>query len=132
VVDDQQVCGLRCGSGEVKWACATGSPKAGFGGAGIVLGGKVQPYVALRIPVQVDAAAVSAVVVELPDQQLCQDANLSLVSRSKTPCILEPPRAEVICASLKDRSADFKAERLLQVGDILPNQLILQIDCVGG
>ena len=131
VVDDQQVRGLSRLPGAEEGAGAAGTLQAGLGRAGVVLGGDVQPDIPLGWAGQVDLGAVAAAVLQRPNQHLGQDAHFVRSLRPVPAQVLEAARAEIVRAAFQHSGAQINAEGGAQVGNVLLDQLVLQVYGVG-
>src|SRR5574340_796794 len=130
MIDNEQVCGLCRRPGSVEWAGTASAPKACFGCAAIVLRGQPPPDIAFRISIQVEGAAVAVRISELPDQHFRENTKLHLVPRWKTACTFQAPGAKIIGPPLEYCSMKTQPQGRGQIGNVLPNELVLKIDRV--
>jgi hypothetical protein len=131
VIDDQQMGGLGGQLGTIEGAASTGALQAGLIGTALVLSRQAQPDFALGRAGQVDLVAVAALFLPQPDQDFCQHAQFIHRLRSVLAQVGQAAWAQVIVATLEHSRAQLEAQGGAQVGDILLDQLLLQVDGVG-
>ena len=132
MVDNQEVGALSSQAGAVEGTHAPHALDAVLTAAILIFRGNAQPYFSFGLTVEVDLSPVAAARALQPDQYLAQNAHLIPGLGTAMAQALKAARAEVIGAPFEHGRAQIESESGAQVRDVFVDQLILQVDGVGG
>ena len=131
MVGDDDMGGFGLLARAVEGANASHFGRAARRSAAFVLGAQPRPHLPITTA-QCDRASVASPAFVQPDQNLRQRAQFIVVGRFAPTQGRQPPRTQVIAAPFHQRRAQLFADHLPGQGNILAQQLLLQVDGVGG
>ncbi len=132
MIDDDHVCAFGGQSGFIVWAGAAGVLQTGLQAALFIVGGHPRPDGCLGGTTQVDLRHIACPAGVQPHEHLGEYPGLLRVARAEPARSREAPRAQVVAPALEDGRSIVASQSPIQIGKVLVDELILQVDGVSG